>query len=376
MGDLHYPDLRIQGFRGIKDLEVPQLGRVTLITGKNNTGKTSILEAVRLHVQNAVPPAVLSILSSREEYLGGVDERERTPDAEDIFPVLALFHGFPDISESLEPVIVSTHSKIWPMSLAMRVDFFREVRDSQGMWRLDESEAISSTDPLGIPGLVVETEGSRRVHRLTSFLGTGSLALRLRSWEREARSTPCVFVSPYSGERTDTLLRLWDAVALTEFEKDIVEALRIIDPNISAVNMLAGEGQFGHRTAKVRAKNITRPVPLRSFGDGMSRLFAMILSLVNAQDGLLLIDEFENGLHHSVQLDAWRLIFRMAQELDVQVFATSHSWDAVETFQKAAAEAPDDGVLLRLTRRYDKIFATVFAERELAVATRHNIEVR
>ncbi len=169
---------------------------------------------------------------------------------------------------------------------------------------------------------------------------------------------------------------MWDQITLTPSEHEVIEALQIIDPRISAINMVGGEGAFRTKKALVRVEHIGRPVPLRSFGDGMNRLFAIILALVNSRGGLLLIDEFENGLHHSVQLDAWRMIFRLAQDLDVQVFATSHSWDAVETFQKAAEEVPEQGVLLRLTRRYDKIFATVFAEQELAVATRHNIEVR
>ena len=169
---------------------------------------------------------------------------------------------------------------------------------------------------------------------------------------------------------------MWDRITLTPREEDIVEGLRLIDPRISAVNMLGGKGRSRKRMAKVRVGQNYQPIPLRSFGDGMNRLFVIILSLVNSRGGLLFVDEFENGVMQSVQLDVWRMVFRFAQELDVQVFATSHSWDAVETFQKAAEEAPTDGALLRLTRRHDKIFATMFAEHELAVTTRHKIEVR
>ena len=169
---------------------------------------------------------------------------------------------------------------------------------------------------------------------------------------------------------------LWDGIALTDSEKDLVEALRIIDPRISDVAVVGGEARFRRRTAIVRSDNISRPVPLRSFGDGLNRLLAIVLSLINAGGGLLLVDEFENSLHHTVQLDAWRMIFRIAQDLDVQVFATSHSWDAIEAFQAAAAEAPEDGVLLRLTRRGDDVIPTVFSENELAVATRDDIELR
>ena len=90
----------------------------------------------------------------------------------------------------------------------------------------------------------------------------------------------------------------------------------------------------------------------------------------------LLIDEFENGMHHTVQLDAWRAVFKLSQRLGIQVFATSHSWDSIEAFRKAAAETPEEGVLARLSRRGEEIIPTVFHEDELAVATRDRIEVR
>ena len=94
------------------------------------------------------------------------------------------------------------------------------------------------------------------------------------------------------------------------------------------------------RRAIVRIENIDRPVPLRLLGDGVNRLLDIALSLVNARGGLLLIDEFENGLHHTVQFDAWKTIFLLAKELDIQVFATSHSWDAVEAFSRLRRKHP------------------------------------
>jgi ABC-type multidrug transport system ATPase subunit len=170
--------------------------------------------------------------------------------------------------------------------------------------------------------------------------------------------------------------RLWDKIALTNREKDVVEALRIIDADISAVSMVGGEGPRQARIAIVRSTGIPHPVPLRSFGDGLNRLFGIVLSLVNAKDGLLLIDEFENSMHYSVQADTWGAIFEIARQLDIQVVATSHSWDSIEAFQKAASESPEEGVLVRLTRKGEDIIPTVFREEELAIATRDRIEVR
>ena len=187
---------------------------------------------------------------------------------------------------------------------------------------------------------------------------------------------PCMLVKPHGNKTTNDLGYLWDAIALTDDEEEVVESLQIIDPNISAITMVGNEPTGRTRKAVVRASNVSRPVSLRTYGDGVNRLFAMALNLVNARGGLLLIDEFENGLHHTVQTDIWRMVFRLANQLDVQVFATTHSRDAVRAFQKASEESPEVGVLLRLARRGEDIIPTVADEGELAVATRHDIEVR
>lgn len=378
IGELHFPDLSIRGFRGIADLHIPQLGRVTLLTGKNNTGKSSILEALRLHTQNAEPHVVYRILAVREEFARGVDGEVQSFDPDNLFQASALFHGFPRLSDDFEPIVISTSGRVGltPMKLTMRVDWFTEVEDeaedSGRSTKLVASEDAPSGEPADIPVLVVEMEERRRLYRLERYLG-----ILRRSPSSDAR-VPCVLVSPYAGQSTVALGDLWDEIALTDHEKDVVDALRIVDSKISAVSIVGSDSSSRTRTRKaiVRSDNLPRPVGLRSFGDGMSRIFTIVLSLVNAKGGLLLIDEFENGLHHSVQLDVWRMIFRLAQSLDIQVFATTHSKDAVEAFQEAAAETPEEGVLVRLTRRGDAIIPTVVGEEDLGVAIRYDIEVR
>ncbi len=376
MSDLHFPDLSIEGFRGFKHLSISPLGRVTLITGKNNSGKSSILEALRLHSHNGAPSTVYNILTFREEYLRSTDTEYRSSDPDSVFHLSSLFHGFPQLSDHFDPIVISTSGNKSRMQLTMRVEWFYEERDSEGTRRL-----VPKRDPLfgeieATAALVAETEKGKQIRSLENFSRIARMGRPPRFGLSEAARIPCVLVSSYGGEGTDTLGPLWDEIALTDGEKDVVEALRIIDTRISAVSMVAGEVNSRRRTAIVRANHIPRPVPLRSFGDGLNRLFSIVLSLVNARGGLLLIDEFENGLHHTIHSDAWRMIFRLAHKLDVQVFATSHSWDAVSAFQEAAAEAPEAGVLLRLTRRGNDIIPTVVAEDELAIATRASIEVR
>ena len=366
---LKIESITLERFRAFRELTIRGLGRVNLITGKNNTGKSSVLEGLRLLANNAAPDVIYDILRYREENIGEEEEEGYPIDHDSLFLVSGLFHGFPLLSEDPEPIAISTTSdKSRPMSMAIHLDWFLEIPDSDEMVLLDKPE------PDGIAALRVETQDTTRIHRLDRFGRYLHPMHRSRFESSNKTRMSCIFVSPYSGESTGVLGPLWDKIVLSDREKDVVEGLRIIDPQISAVSMVGSTRR--KLTAIVRTDNIERPIPLRSFGDGLNRLFGIILSLVNAREGLLLVDEFENGLHHTVQLDAWRTIFRLAQTLDIQVFATSHSWDAIEAFQKAAAEAPEEGVLIRLARRGEDIIPTVLSEDELAIATRDEIEVR
>ena len=372
--------LLIERFRALRHLEIEGLGRVNLITGRNNTGKSSVLEALLLLMGEGNLAILAEILDFREE---GVDEEDSISGPIDIeapFPWSSLFSGFPRFSEGLSPISVQAKGRGTILNVSLHPSRYSYEELANGMrkavplqsGKFDEEEALPGlTVAAGGSSKMLTMEGYRRVRRQASHR-SNPLHLILA----DQSGVPCVSVSPFGGERTATLGALWDSVVLSDREQDVVEALRIIDPNILAVSMVGGEGRRSSRRAIVRSKMLSRPVPLRSFGDGLNRLFGIALSLVNAEGGLLLIDEFENGMHHSIQTDVWRAIFTLAKRLDVQVVATSHSWDAIEAFQEAARESPEEGVLVRLTRKGDDIIPTVFREPELAVATREGIEVR
>ena len=339
---------------------------MNLITGKNNTGKSSFLEGIRILATGAALDELQDILRDREEYATG-------PEAEfssrPLFQLSGMFHGCPELVDRPEPFVISTDGSIHPKEVSVHVSWFSRNRDEQGNLQFEEHNL---DEPDGSASIVVTTSDGIRIHEIERFRTGLSLHRDGSRWA----ATGCFFVGAHSGEGTAKLGSLWDGIALSDNEQEVVRALRIIDPRISKVTMVGGEGGRRHRTAFVRTDAIPRPIPLRLFGDGMNRLFAMILALVNARGKLMLVDEFENGLHHTAQLNAWRTIFRLAETLDTQVFATTHSWDTIEAFQEAATESPDTGVLLRLSRRGEEIVPTVFAEDEVAIAARERIEVR
>lgn len=354
--------LTIEQFRGFQHLALEGLGRVNLIVGKNNTGKSSVLEAIRILASDAAPAVLFELVRLREEDTGTWNETEDGPVG---FPLLSLFHGFPAVFQSLSPILLEIVEGKSPLRLSVGTGYFSEEPRPHGSPRQLPRENGLSWDSILYP--CAEIASNEKVRWLP--------LKRIQTRFLISPVFPCEYISAFTGKETAPLAALWDRVALSSGEQDVIEALRLVDDRIKGVSMIAG-GSTGQRTAIVKRENEDRPVPLRSFGDGLNRLFGIVLALVNAKGGMVLIDEFENGMHYTIQTDIWRWIFHLAARLEVQVVATSHSWDTVEAFQRAANETGEEGALIRLTRHGDAIVPAVFNRDELAIATRDQIEVR
>jgi len=174
--------------------------------------------------------------------------------------------------------------------------------------------------------------------------------------------------------------KLWDNIALTALDKEVLNALRIVAPGVEGLTLVddtSSSERIRERIPIVKIAGIDERLPLGHLGDGMLRVLSIALALVNPKDGMLLIDEIENGLHYSVLPDIWRLIFTIAHQYNIQIFATTHSWDCIQAFQKASQEdTHEEGVLIRLENKNGEIGATLFDERRLDIATSEEIEVR
>jgi energy-coupling factor transporter ATP-binding protein EcfA2 len=370
-------DFEVRGFRGLADLRIKGLGKVNLITGKNNSGKSSLLEAIRILITGGAHGTFFDILDYREE-LGSAGDEERPYSPSDSEPFCNLFNGFPDLERSARGFEISATGSL-PEAISrinVSINWFTIKADPirpSSRYELAPSDALDVVD--SFPALQIQTAARTRVLELDRSRDRLRRRYAMRP-EPDATYRPCIYLDPFSSRSTNQMGALWDAIALTDAEQEVVKALQIIAPDIQAVSMIARDGRSGSRKAIAKSSLYTEPLPLRTFGDGMNRLFGVILSLSNARNGVLLVDEIENGLHYSIQPEVWRTIFRLARDLDVQVFATSHSWDSVRAFQKAATESPEAGVLIRLSRKSDQVIPTVFTEKELEVVTRDQIEVR
>lgn len=310
-------ELNIRNFRIFEELTVEGLKRVNLIAGKNNTGKTALLEALRILAAGADSTVVNHILQQRGQF---------TPSWASSYE--ALFnrnHAGDTAGLQINELSIRKEKGSHGPELVYRVDIGSKVVNRQ----------LNATDSPGFP------------------------------------KDQAVFV-PFLGDSAP-LAALWENIALTDLEDEVLNIIReTVEPGLIRLDVTGGN-------ARVRLKGEPSPIPIQSLGDGVQRVLALVLALVNAKGKLLLIDEFEAGLHHSVQEKLWELTFDYAKKWDIQAFITTHSDDAVRTFYYAASRPAYAGeaFFMRLQfNRAGKLEAIPYDISRLENALELNLEIR
>ena len=363
---LHLPDLTIQGFCGIRDLTINRLGRVTLIAGMNGAGKTTVLDAVRVFAdRGGLREAFAALLERRDELREYQDEEGGTVSG---VKWDALFWQ--------RRLDLGSTISIGPTEVSGRVDMSIRVPRRGEFNFADARRAEMSNDNLWV--LCSRYHLTEHVIPLLPHLRWRGVPTGRVAPPRSADRLPHSTFGPGLLTNRQTLT-LWTAMALTDAEDRAVEALNVVYGGYGAIERIAlvgGERNVEPR-AIVRIAGEEEPVPLRSLGDGAVRTFGLALALAHSRGGFLLIDEVENGLHHTVQQRLWEMVLRTASENNVQVLATTHSWDAVARFARAVSNVDGaEGALVRLERDGDDTYAVEYSEDDLSVVAEQGIEVR
>lgn len=370
MTQLHLPSLAIEHFRGIRTLELPSLGRVTLLAGKNGIGKTTVLDAIRFYASRGDARILVNLLDTREEFVPGTDEDGDTV----VFPDFAsLFHAGRQ-TDVLLPVRVRSRSKGHDLAIHL---VEHDTSSEETLFQDDEPSDIriylgqrNKTVAAG-PMAYYNPTGLRFLNRNRAI----SDSRNPRDWPPPI---PNESLGPGTPDKAN-LARLWDALALTEGEELAIQALRLVERDVERITLVGhppGSNRNQGRRAVAKLRSSAIPIPLKRLGDGANRLFAIALALANSRGGLLLVDEAENGIHYSVHVRLWRMVFEAAEKANVQVVAATHSWDCVTGFAKAAVESPADGSLYRLERFENRVEAIPYTEEDLHTAAVQRIEVR
>jgi AAA15 family ATPase/GTPase len=380
--------LKIEGFRGFQSFEMANLGRINLLVGKNNSGKTSILEAIQfLYVQNNID-IFLETISYRGEFAGSESNRTK------VFEICHLFHGHEIIPS--KKIIISGYDKSHQESVTISVEsipiqpsLFSDKNDDLSL--IQNNDNIFDNEEWAKLLLSIRWSESQKPIEL-ELLANGTLARdstrRMAGLSRIYNKIgidnkiELKFLTPFSLTSFD-MASLFDNIVLSPLEDLIIESLKIIEPKIERIASVASgkystPNNLGVRGGfLIKIKNHDQPIRIGSLGDGFWRILGLILAMVNIENGILLVDEIDSGLHFSVMTDMWKVVWETAKKLNIQVFATTHSRDCWQSLAELITEekiADNEITIQRIDK--DKEKAVSFNTRQIPLASERDIEVR
>ncbi|MGD0090088.1 MAG: AAA family ATPase [Planctomycetota bacterium] len=370
-------ELTLKGYRGFADYKVPGLARVNLLLGTNNSGKTSVLEAVRLLCGSGDPSAIWQALAQRgERWFPDEPDRyvSRTAAEADI---CHLFLGH-------EMELGTTFRIESKNSIGERWISYTVVEKTKH----DAADHAPKRDPSDEPlfgrfSIAVGGDPAPPVKtfRLTARGGLSADEI-MRDIHARRRTTDLGNVQFLSTDfvSADYVLSNWAKIALRPEEDRIVKALQILQPDLEAFRVVGGERYPGSRGGViVKCKRSELPVPIGSMGEGMWRILCLAMAVIRAQNGVLLVDEIDTGFHYTVMTQMWEMIIGASTQFDVQVFATTHSYDCVSSLAAACTKSASlcahaNQVSIQRIERGTQ--AVAFTEAEFVSAAQHRIEIR
>ena len=358
--------LHIDNFKNLKSLRIDRLSRVNLIVGKNNVGKSTLLEAISIYLANASEEHLRKLLANRgEDIVTSSDIDAKTVKAH----YLSLFNGRKEIYTRFDNSIIIGDGKFGTYIQQVYIGETTEI-DDDGKRRQLVKIMYEDDMPKDLSAFTYISSGL--------WIATPKYEFLIRYDNHQVPTTivkdRCPFQYVHTIDfNTDDNAILFDRVAMTPEEKYIIQALNIINPNIEKLNFLNSDDIKGRRIPLVSIGD--KRYRLSSMGDGINRILTIILALLNCKDGVLLLDEFETGLHYSVQDQLWEIIFMLSEKLNVQVFVTTHSNDCVSSFARTNKQGV--GQLIRLVNHNGDIVPTILDDiEELRFASDNSVEMR
>ncbi len=317
-------EISINRFRCFQKSKFSGFKAVNLIGGQNNCGKTALLEALYL---NLAPRrnTIMALRRFRRESLEFVKNMpERTWNN--------FFYNL-DNNKKLSIISYDLNGNIYnniELSCDESTDQFNEIfeEDEQSDddlvdLRTQFTERNFTRSTLNIS--LLKNDG--KMHLQTSLIAhsKGIIAKDLDSDEKKANYMPASLRLS-----SDALSREYDKADIKGTAKKILEALQLIDKSITEIKTF----NIGKPTIFLkRLEGEYQPIYLH--GEAISKTTDFILRIVNDPNSVLLIDEIENGIHHINQYDLWRNIFELSALFNVQIFATTHSYEMIQSFAQA-----------------------------------------
>lgn len=357
---IYVKDLEVDLYRGIKNLELNNLSDINILTGDNNSGKTSILEVLRsltfpfeIESWNASLRVPQTIFSSNN-----LSFFENTS---------LLFN----VNENFIKYRFVTSSNI-------KMEIYINCEEEEV--ELEEKE-IDKISGIIFKNKKNDSEKLVPVKKLKlSFYKNNKLVNEQEIYEVSRRRfvrnknvkgvLPTIYISPF--QHIEGTAYLNDIFNDPKLYQEMIEVLKEFDRGIISINA-SREG----RSVIYKILSQNGSIPLNVYGDGMKKAILLISAVVKAKNGVLLLDEFETAIHTTAMKEVFSWILRSCIKLNVQLFLTSHSKEAIEKVLNCCPELQEKINLYTLYKKENQTVARRLTAKEAIEASESfNLELR
>lgn len=354
--------IEIKNFKRIENLKIDGFKRINLIGGCNNSGKSSILEAMFLLQK-------LNSLDIWNMLVSGIVSRTYVGD--NFEKMTGLFYKF-DFSQMLS---ISNDVSSIKMSLAKELGVIANVpkliNDNTDV-KQPETQEISETIRVDIQFNTIKILADIFRNNIKPVDNISSSTI----------SKPCFFVDETNliktGQQNYSIFASLGSIVSGNMKQELVDnALKMFDENIIDIDIIINK--YNQPEIKIGHKNFPYKIPLNSYGVGLKRVLNIVMSIINSKGGVVLIDEIENGIHYSIMPKLWEVIIKLTKQYDCQLFATTHSQEyAGYIFNNNKWEtSKNDFNFITLNLQETKIIPSIRSGDEFEYAVKeNNSEVR
>jgi AAA15 family ATPase/GTPase len=350
-----FKNIRIKNLRAITELEIDNLGQVNLLVGQNNCGKTTLLEALFFVIGHTNPKLAISANAFRgltflsNEYW---DSFFHNMETDSTITISVVLHETKEEQKLVIRPIIQKQTTLETISSGVA---------SVGMQNGDSEPGFT---PMGLE-LTYTSSQNHSAKLISSVFIKGD---ELRTEGVKESSLRGVFAGP------STKFDWRNRFASVQRKKrigELISCLKEIEPEISDIRI----NEVGILEADIGLRKL---IPINLMGGGIANSLSIILAMLDSQDGIVLIDEIEDGLHYSIQQRIWKAIFKWAQELNVQTFVTTHSNECIRAF----ADSVDmtlfgfEAKLFRIERKDETFRAVEYTQELLSESLESKWEVR
>jgi AAA15 family ATPase/GTPase len=293
----HFSEITISDYRIFKGLTFKNLSKVNLIVGENNTGKTSFLEAIGLLIGQNDVGNIIFIYSSRWKF----------------FRRLQLNQNFyTQLKNELDGKTISLKGIFKNQESEVKINGYHE--EGEGSFDINRKEYLFSLKLISSSKVEIK-EGKSRVLLSTHDYFSKNESSRLCSF---------LFLNTYNINDENLKLFIYDKAIKEGLHEEIIEFIKLnIDSTIKDIVYLPTSQQFFVIPSKL---------DITSYGEGLQKIYFLAMMFASAKDGVVLIDELENGIHVDLLSRFIGFIFKLAEEFNVQVFLTTHSNECIRAF--------------------------------------------